>query len=104
VNALDYPIEHFEQMFRLAIALKDSSAQIVEHLYHYHAFGSWCTIVRHRERLLRIVFEGRDYEYVLQESATRKQPYQWDGLLWRHRVSAGEELPVADLTAAIERR
>ena len=74
MDALDYPIEHFEQMARLAIALKASSAQILEHHYHYHAVGSWYTIVRHREQLLRLVFDGRDREYVLEESAARKPP------------------------------
>ena len=104
MDALDYPIEHFEQMARLAIALKASSAQILEHHYHYHAVGSWYTIVRHREQILRLVFDGRDREYVLEESAARKPPYQWTSLLWRYRASAGEDLPVADLTAAVERR
>ena len=104
MEGLDYPIEHFEQMVRLAIALKGCSAQVLEQTYHYSAFGSWVVIFLHREQPLRIVFDGRDREYVLEESASQRRPYEWRGVLWRTLAPDAEEVWLPDLVAAIERR
>jgi len=103
MDSHDYPIHHFEQMGRLAAALKALPAQVVEHTYSYDSFGSWAMTLRHRGQPLRLVFDGREQEYLLEQSMSPKHPYRWKLLPWRKRASPAEEICVPEIISAIER-
>ena len=72
-----YPIRHLENLIRLAGMLKSLPAQLEDHEYSYTSFGSWWANVRFRGILFRIVFDGRDREFVIERSATDRRPYAW---------------------------
>jgi hypothetical protein len=82
----DYSISHFEQMVRLAIALKALPAQVLDHSYSYESFGSWTTTLRLGGHPLRLLFDGKEREYRLEESTARRAPYSWN-MVWRAAAS-----------------
>jgi hypothetical protein len=102
MESQDYPIHHFEKMRALATMLAALPAQVLEHVYSFDSFGSWTMIVRCKGRLLRLVFDGRDGEYFLEQSASHERPYVWDQPPWRMRAVGGEDI-VPDLVRLIER-
>ncbi len=73
----DYPIAHFEGMSRLARAMKALPAQILEHQYHYEAFGSWFLTLRHHGRVSQLACNGRDGLISIRRSSDRKPPYKY---------------------------
>jgi hypothetical protein len=62
----DYPIEHFQLMLDVSRVLKDFNAQLLEHEYHYHAFGSWWFVIESSGKKCRLLFDGRDFRLVLE--------------------------------------
>jgi hypothetical protein len=74
----EYPIRHFERMVDLTERLKTLPAQLLEHGYSYESFGSWWSIIRIGGVPLRIVFDGRDGELVVERSVSKKPPYSWE--------------------------
>jgi hypothetical protein len=74
-----HPAEHFRLMVGLAEELRTVPAQIVKHAYHHDAFGSWCTTVRHRGLLFRIVFDGKERRARLERETAAKTD-QWSEL------------------------
>jgi hypothetical protein len=103
MDSQDYPIHHFEQMGRLVARLKALPAQVLEHTFSCESFGSWAMIVRHRGHPLRLVFDGKEQEYFLEQSTSPKHPYRWQRLPWRKRASPVEEICVPEIIGAIER-
>jgi hypothetical protein len=101
MDAHDYSIRHFEDMARFATALKALPAQVLEHSYSYDSFGSWWTVVRCNGFPLRVVFDGRDRELVLEASEARKPPYTWGVAVWRKTTAPGESAIGEELLAAI---
>ncbi len=85
-DAQGYAIRHFDDMKRFATALEALPAQVVEHRASFAAFGSWWTTVRFNGVSLRIVFDGRDRQVVLERSTTSRPPYNWGDAIWRQRV------------------
>jgi hypothetical protein len=75
MEAPAYPIAHFEGATRLAIALKDLPAQILEHQYFYESFGSWHSVIRYKGRVYQLTYDGRDRYMSLRQSVDRKPPY-----------------------------
>jgi hypothetical protein len=75
-EARDHPVEHFRLMVGLAKELQTLPAQIVKHAYHHDAFGSWCTTVRRRGLLFRIVFDGKERRVRLDRETAPKTD-QW---------------------------
>ena len=73
----DYPIEHFDRMSRLAVALKGLPAQILEHRYFGESFGSWYVVIRHGGRVSQLTYDGRDDFLSLRRSSDRKSPYSF---------------------------
>jgi hypothetical protein len=98
----DYPTEHFKAMAELATALKDLPAQIREHQYSYEAFGSWWVTMRHQGTGYRLVFDGRNRRLAL-ESSSSGDAQPWDKTMWECSLSAGLQLPVAEVVGAIMR-
>ncbi len=92
----DYPIAHFEGMSRLARAMKALPAQILEHEYHFEAFGSWCLTLRHHGSVSQIVYDGRDGLISIRRSSDRKPPYRYGTL---ETVGTGEGLGSFDARA-----
>jgi hypothetical protein len=90
MDPLDYPIRHFEQMSRLAARLKIIPAQVLEHEYSCDSFGSWVLTIRCKGRPLRLIYDGRDREYVLEQSEVYRRPYSWD-LLWRRPSTSDDD-------------
>ena len=81
MNAEDYPVEHFRQMLALSEDLRARSIQILSHEYHYDTFGSWWTTLRHRGATLRILFDGKEGNLILQRAGEHKphhRPSQWE--------------------------
>jgi hypothetical protein len=79
----DYPIAHFDQMLRIAKALKRLPAQVLEHAYYYESFGSWRLVVRYRGLAFRMLFDGKEHVLTAERSPSRKAPYSWDTVVWR---------------------
>ena len=82
LEAQDYPIEHFELMRQLALALKDLPAQIQDHGYSYESFGSWYVVVRCKGVYWRFGLDGKEGMFFLQRSSSRKPPHHWSGVDW----------------------
>jgi len=101
MDAHDYPIRHFEEMARFATALKALPAQVLEHSYSYDSFGSWTTVVRSKGFPLRVIFDGRESELVLEASQARKPPYNWSVAVWRKATAPGESAIGEELLTAI---
>ena len=78
----DYPIEHFSLMRDLAVELKSVDAQVLRHAYSYEGFGSWWMTIEHEGEVFRLVFDGRDDLYSIEQATTRKEPYQWREPVW----------------------
>lgn len=89
----DYPLDHFRQMATLSEAIKPLSAEIRSHSYSPEAFGSWCIVVRCREVRLKLIFEGRDGEYRLERSTSRKPPDDWLPMAWRMPAGSDGSIP-----------
>jgi hypothetical protein len=83
MDARDHAIEHFSEMSRFAAALAGLPAQVLEHSYTYLSFGSWTVTFRHRGRLFRLHYDGREQEHLLERSATRHSPHDWT-TVWQH--------------------
>jgi hypothetical protein len=103
MDSQDYPISHFDQMGRLAAGLKAVAAQVLEHTYSYESFGSWAMIIRYRGQPFRVLFDGKEYEYLLERSTSREQPYRWQPPSWQKRVSPVEDICVSEIVSAIDR-
>jgi hypothetical protein len=41
------------------------------------AFGSWHTTIRYRGRIFRVVLDGKEQAYFLEESMSDRPPYSW---------------------------
>src|SRR5262245_45924260 len=83
----DYPIRHFQEMERLGTVLKSLPAQVLNHDYCYESFGSWSMTIRYKGCHLRLIFDGKEREYRLEKSATRKPPYSWSSVWNRADLS-----------------
>jgi hypothetical protein len=103
MDSQEFPIHHFEKMARLAATLKALPAQVLEHTYSYESFGSWAMIVKHRGQLLRLVFDGKEQEYLLEQSTSPKHPYRWQRLPWHKRATPVEDICVLEIIGAIKR-
>jgi hypothetical protein len=90
-------------MGRLAAGLKAMPAQVLEHIYSYESFGSWAVIIRYRGQPFRVVFDGKENEYLLERSTSRELPYRWQCLSWQKRVSPAEDICVPEIVSAIDR-
>jgi len=101
MEARDYPIRHFEYMAKFAAELKEIPAQVLEHEYRYDAFGSWYVVVRCKGVLLRVVFDGKEGEFLIERSTSREMPYRWENESWRHSRGSDSEADRANLIAAI---
>jgi hypothetical protein len=97
MDAQDYPLQHFDLMRAITVALKPLPAQVLDHEYLYEVFGSWTLVVRHRGVPLRIVFDGKDRYCSIGRSATAKRPYQWTTI---GELVLGDD-PVASIVNAV---
>ena len=100
MEAQEYPVQHFEQMARLAESLKELPAQIQEHSYSYESFGSWTVIARLKGVRLRVSFDGRDSVYSVERSESRKPPDRW-GAASRLSAPGDEAFPLSAIVAAV---
>lgn len=101
MDAQDYPIRHFATMVEFAAELKALPAQVLDHGYSYESFGSWSAIVRCRGVALRILFDGKEGELLVQRSTSRKAPYDWEAPSWRRAIGSGEALPTREMVNAL---
>ena len=69
-TAQEYPILHFQQMKELAIELEKLPAQIEDHKYYYNTFGSWETTLRYKGNQISIIYDGKEYEFLVQHSSS----------------------------------
>ncbi len=97
----DYPPHHFRLMATLAEAFKPLPAEIRSHSYSPEAFGSWCLVVRCKGVRLRLIFDGRDSEYRLERSTSRKPPDEWQPTAWRMPAGSGGSLPTDQILQAV---
>ncbi|HWP63706.1 MAG TPA: hypothetical protein VNO86_09575 [Candidatus Binatia bacterium] len=103
MDAQEHPVRHFEQMIRLVERLLPLPAQLLQHVYSFEAFGSWSCIVRCRGVPIRIAFDGRDRELVVERSRSRRPPYVWDPPIWRRAGVEDVDLVGPELAAAVKR-
>jgi hypothetical protein len=61
-------------MARVAGRCRAMRAQILEHAYHYNAFGSWWLSLDFRGRLYRIALDARGSELTLERAADPRRP------------------------------
>lgn len=101
MDAQDYPINHFDRMKELAVELKSVPAQLLEHEYSYESFGSWSLVFRCQGQVFRLTFDGKERWYVLQESAERKAPYQWNEIVWEKRCEQSDLFPQAEVISFV---
>jgi hypothetical protein len=94
---------HFGAMIRLIERLSAAPAEILEHHYSYQSFGSWSCVVRCRGVVLRITFDGRERDLVVQRSTSRKPPHDWGTPSWRKVNAADADFCGPELIAAVER-
>jgi hypothetical protein len=96
MGARDQPVDHFSEMSRFAASLADLPAQVLEHSYNYLSFGSWTITFKHRSRLFRLSYDGRDQEHILELSSSRHSPYDW-AVIWHHgSLNSGPPAGVLD--------
>jgi hypothetical protein len=88
----DYPVLHFQTMGLLAQCLKRAPAQILESAYSYESFGSWVVIFRHRGKVHRLQYDGKDGRILLERSSAPKRPYGWELAMWNSPVLGAMEL------------
>ncbi len=67
-------------MVGFAEQLRPLPAQLLEHTYHYDAFGSWWTRVRYRGKVFRVVFDGCDGRLCLERATAAGAPDDWEQL------------------------
>jgi hypothetical protein len=103
MDSQDFPIRHFDQIGRLAAGLKAVPAHVLEHTYSYESFGSWAMTIRCRGQAFRVVFDGKEHEYLLERSTSRERPYRWQRLPWQKRVSPTDDICVSEIVSAIDR-
>jgi hypothetical protein len=63
-------------MARLAAELRMLPAQVLEHAYHYSAFGSWSTTLRRKGIAFRIVFDGKERQLRLEQADTATESWE----------------------------
>jgi hypothetical protein len=76
----EYPVRHFESMAELAAELRTVPAQVLEHAYHYSAFGSWWTTLRRTGIAFRIVFDGKEGQLRLEQAGRVTEAESWEAL------------------------
>lgn len=102
MDSQDYPIRHFQRMTELAEILKALPAQVLEHKYSHEAFGSWFLLLQYKRTTFQITFEGRDREYTLRKSLSRKHPHKWSEHIWRKAKRADVEPSLMEFVTAVE--
>jgi len=98
MDALDHPIRYFEDMLALASAFKQLHAQIQEQSYHYEAFGSWFIVVRYKGIRFRVVFDGRDQEFLIERFTSKKSPDDRTEALWRKQSDPSGRVPFSEIS------
>jgi len=101
MKSQDYPARHLEQMARLSALLGSLPAQVLEHSYSYESFGSWTIVLPHKGVRKRIVFDGRDSRYRIQQSSARKPPDEWGETIWERACDPGGDIPLSEIVEAI---
>lgn len=102
MGSYEFQSRHFEQMARLIERFGSLPAELLEHEYSYQSFGSWLSIFRFKGVPLRLSFDGRDREIVVQRSASRKPPYLWGEPIWRKVSVTDADILCEELVAAVE--
>ena len=80
MESQEYPVRHFQAMAELARDLRPLPAQILEHAYHYSAFGSWWTTLQRKGIAFRIVFDGKEEVLRLERAGTATGADHWEEL------------------------
>jgi len=83
MGARDHAIRHFDEMSRFAMSLADLPAQVLDHSYSYASLGSWTMTFRHKSRLFRLSYDGREQQHILERSSSRHSPHDWV-TVWHH--------------------
>jgi hypothetical protein len=60
-------------------------------------------IVRYLGQPFRVVFDGKESEYLLERSTSREHPYRWQRLPWKKHVAPAEDICVPEIVSAIDR-
>lgn len=111
MESYDYPIKHFKLMAEMSSRLKTLSAQILEHEYMYHAFGSWLFIYERGGKKFRIVLDGRDDFLYLQKAAAEfdsgiensaKWVTEWEDAAYKTMDDTSIESLVREVSSLIE--
>jgi len=100
MDARDYPIWNLAQLKELAIALKETSTQVLHYEYLHESFGSWFLTVRREGQVYRVLFDGKEGVYAIEHSSNKHSPYQWERTIWQHRAQS-EEIPIQAILAGL---
>jgi hypothetical protein len=68
---------HLRSMVELIQRLREVPAECRDHSYSADAFGSWRMTVRCHGVPVRVSYDGREREVIVERSASRKSPYTW---------------------------
>lgn len=93
---------HLQGLLALLDAVAPRGAELVEHHFTADAFGSWFVVLRLPGGTVRLVFEGRDHELVLERSGSPRPPYRWGPAVWRRPCPRPDDLGwVAEAAGAV---
>lgn len=90
MNVDSYAIAHFEQMRELAARLAELPAEIRSHEYDDEVFGSWLLVLRFKGVRFRLIYDGKEFELLLERSDARRSPDMWGPHVWRSPRLEGE--------------
>ena len=68
---------HLRSMVELIQRLRELPAECRALSYSLDAFGSWSMTVRCQGAPVRVSYDGREGEIVVERSSSRKSPYAW---------------------------
>jgi hypothetical protein len=72
----DFATRHFALMAKVAATVGAMPAEILEHHYHPESFGSWLLKFRHKARIMRLVYDGKE-AWLSLERASVEDPRGW---------------------------
>lgn len=94
-------VAHLSAMVDLVGRAGGIPAEVREHSHSYDSFGSWSVVLRCKGHVMRVLWNGKAAEWLVERAQSRKPPYEWQGVVsW---VSTTGDAPGPEVFEAIER-
>jgi hypothetical protein len=76
METLGCAAQHFALMGRVSSSLGTLPAELLEHHYEPHSFGSWWFTLRYKRKAMRVVFDGREADLRLEIQTEGQQDWR----------------------------